>query len=82
MASSNVFDTIAKRIPIINLLLLTLFFASVFRFVSVFFRHTKSPLAASRELANTRFVAPPNVETDNEIQRELAEEKRESRLQL
>ena len=80
VASPNIFDTIANKLPIINLVLLILFITSIFKFISAFFRHTKSPLVAAKELSNARLVAPPSTETDNEIQNELSDERKERKL--
>jgi hypothetical protein len=74
--SPNILHTIADTIPLINLILLILFIASVVKSVSRFFHHSRSPLADAKELQNAHFATTDDVEID----REIAEDKKEGKL--
>ena len=81
--SPNIFDTFADRMPIINGILLILFIASIFKLVAGFFRHSKNPIAAIRELKTTKpetIETPQQIENEKQVDKEIHDEKKENKL--
>ena len=74
--SPNILHTISDIFPPFDLILLVLFIVSVVKILRAFFRHSRSPLDATKELSKTHFTTTDDVEID----KELKEDKKESRL--
>ncbi|MDZ7760039.1 MAG: hypothetical protein U5L00_07280 [Desulfovermiculus sp.] len=74
--SPNIVNTIIDIHPLLNLILVILFIASVFKVLGAFFRHTKStPQASARDL-QTQFSDPNDMEIKREIRDDQKERKK------
>ena len=75
--SPNILHTIQNIFPPFNGILLILFMISIFRIISAFFKYSKkSPLESATDLRKTQVTTDEDIETD----REISEDKKESRL--
>ena len=75
--SPNILHNIQNIFPPFNGILLILFMISIFRIISAFFKYSKkSPLESATDLRKTQVTTDEDIETD----REISEDKKESRL--
>lgn len=73
--SPNIFDTLSRRIPIVNGILLILFIISIVKTFSGFMHHSKSPEPWALDLKRNDVIPADAPQIDNEIKSEKIERK-------
>jgi len=78
--SPNIFQNLSDIFPLSSTILLIIFFASIFKVISSFFRHSKQdPLMAAKSLEKSHFTSAKEAEADQEIQQEIMEDRQQNR---
>jgi len=78
--SPNIFDTIAKVFPPLNLILLILWLYSIYKLITAFFKHSGSPTSTLKNLAKLKPLAKQERESEKDVKTELKGEEKERKM--